>query len=67
MVRIVVFPVIAKCDTYEELHSLLDGTPCVFALPVRTWLDNDFRDRWIGRRGQKEWLSCDFFLWDLTN
>jgi hypothetical protein len=61
MVGNVVLPVIADCDTEEELHSLLDGTPSVFALPVRTWLDNDFRDRWIGRRGPEEWLSCDFF------
>ena len=37
---------------------------------VREWLDINFRDKWIGRRGPFEWPALspdlspmDFFLW----
>jgi hypothetical protein len=47
-----------------------DGTPLLFAVEVRNWLDEVIRGRWIGRRGQIEWpprfpdlTPLDSFLW----
>jgi transposase len=47
-----------------------DGAPPHFSLVVREWLDNKFRNRWIGRRGTVEWPArspdltpLDFYLW----
>lgn len=47
-----------------------DGAPPHFALNVRRYLDENFRNRWIGRRGAIEWPArspdltpMDFFLW----
>jgi hypothetical protein len=54
-------------------HSIFfqqDGAPPHFALHVREYLNNVFRNRWIGRRGPIEWAArspdlspLDFFLW----
>ena len=47
-----------------------DGAPAHYHNEVRAMLDDQLKDRWIGRRGVIEWpprspdLSvCDFFLW----
>lgn len=44
---------------------LQDGAPPYYALPVRTFLDEHFKGRWIDRRGPIEWppMSPDFSLW----
>jgi hypothetical protein len=47
-----------------------DGAPPHFGRAVRAYLDAQFPQRWIGRRGPKEWpprspdlTPLDFFLW----
>lgn len=47
-----------------------DGAPPHYYLPVREFLNNQFDNRWIGRRGPIEWPArspdlspLDFFLW----
>lgn len=47
-----------------------DGAPPHYGLSVRSWLNQQFPNRWIGRRGPVEWpprspdLSpLDFYLW----
>ena len=47
-----------------------DGAPAHFAPPVKTWLDENYRDRWIGRNGPIRWpprspdlTPLDFYLW----
>jgi transposase len=47
-----------------------DGAPPHYATAVRNWLNVQFPDRWIGRRGAVEWPArspdlnpCDFYLW----
>lgn len=59
-------------DDDEDFDPIFqqDGAPPHYALAVRAYLDDEFPDRWIGRRGSIEWpprspdLSpLDFFLW----
>ena len=52
------------------LYFQQDGAPAHYATKVRSWLDEKFNGRWIGRRGPIEWPArspdltpCDFFLW----
>ena len=47
-----------------------DGAPAHFAIVVRNFLDQQFGNQWIGRRGPVEWPArspdlnpLDFFLW----
>jgi hypothetical protein len=47
-----------------------DGAPAHFGLQVRQFLDREFPNRWIGRRGAIEWPArspdlnpLDFYLW----
>lgn len=47
-----------------------DGAPPHFSIAARTWLDEHFPQRWIGRRGPQEWpprspdlTIPDFWLW----
>lgn len=47
-----------------------DGAPPHFSILARQWLDQHFPQRWIGRRGPKEWpprspdlTILDFWLW----
>lgn len=54
----------------EELIFQQDGAPSHYAATVRTFLDETFPNRWIGRRGPIEWPArspdltpLDFFLW----
>lgn len=49
-----------------------DGATPHYARIVRTWLDEAFPERWIGRRGPIEWPArspdltpADFFLWGI--
>ena len=46
------------------------GAPAHFALDVREYLKNVFRNRWIGRGGLVQWpprypdlTAMDFFIW----
>jgi hypothetical protein len=50
-----------------------DGAPPHYALTVRTWLNEQFEDRWIGRRGPLDWpprspdqTPMDFGVWGIT-
>lgn len=52
------------------LHFQQDGAPPHFTGPVRAWLNDNYPDHWIGRRGPIEWpprspdlTPLDFFLW----
>lgn len=54
----------------NDLWFQQDGAPPHYAVDVRTYLNNVFRGRWIGRRGSIEWpprspdlTPLDFFLW----
>jgi hypothetical protein len=58
--------------TVEEQHLwyMQDGAPAHWAKPVRSWLDEKFPNRWIGRGGEIAWpprspdlTPPDFFLW----
>jgi hypothetical protein len=56
--------------TRQNMWYLHDGAPAHFAREVRTWLDQNFPERWIGRNGPVLWPPrypdlnrCDFFLW----
>lgn len=47
-----------------------DGAPPHYATPVRQWLNENFPDKWIGRRGPVEWAPrspdlnpLDFAFW----
>lgn len=65
-----VWPIISRRPNAEEIIFQQDGAPPHFALIVRTWLDQHFPNRWMGRRGPIEWPARspdlsppDFFLW----
>ena len=49
-----------------------DGAPAHYSNIVRDFLDRNFPNRWIGRRGPLEWPAhspdltpCDFWLWGM--
>ena len=44
-------------ENSEELHFVHDRARLNFAAPVRSWLQNQFTCRWIGRGGPTEWSS----------
>lgn len=58
-------------DLYDErIWMQQDGAPPHYARNVRQYLDDNFPNRWIGRRGAIEWPArspdltpLDFFLW----
>jgi hypothetical protein len=61
-----------SCDLLddESMFFMQDGAPAHYASDVRDWLDENFRTRWIGRRGSIDWPArspdltpADFFLW----
>lgn len=59
-------PVLNEAEVYFQQ----DGAPPHYVLPVRQWLDDEFPNKWIGRRGPMEWPArspdltpLDFFLW----
>lgn len=39
----------------ENIFFMQDGAPPHFARPVRDFLDHEFPNKWIGRRGFIEW------------
>jgi hypothetical protein len=50
-----------------------DGAPPHYARTVRTYLDQTFPGRWIGRGGPLQWppqspglTPCDFWLWGMV-
>lgn len=54
----------------NDLFFQQDGAPPHYAAAVRTYLDQVFANRWIGRRGVIEWPArspdltpLDYFLW----
>lgn len=54
----------------ELIHFQHDGAPPHYVLPVRQYLNDNFPEQWIGRRGPIEWpprspdlTPLDFFLW----
>jgi hypothetical protein len=56
--------------TLINMWLQLDGVPPHFALPVRTWVNESYPNRWIGRGGPVAWPArspdltpLDFFLW----
>ncbi|CAH0391520.1 unnamed protein product [Bemisia tabaci] len=62
--------VLEELDAEFEPWFQQDGAPAHYALVVRNFLNNEFPQRWIGRRGFIEWPArspdltpCDFFLW----
>ena len=70
MLKDFVWPEISQWENIEEILFIHDGAPPHYAGPVRSWLDDKFSGRWIGRRGPTQWpprspdlTPCDFFLW----
>lgn len=61
---------IRKIKARDKYHFMQDGAPPHYAKDVRSWLDNKFPERWIGRRGPIDWpprspdmTPLDFYLW----
>ncbi len=57
-------------DKFDKIYFQQDGAPAHYTNAVRTYLEDTFQNRVIGRRGTVEWsprspdLSpLDFFLW----
>lgn len=57
-------------NTRRTMWYQHDGVPCHFARNVRNYLNEQYRDRWIGRGGPAPWPArspdltvMDFFLW----
>ncbi|XP_041984653.1 uncharacterized protein LOC121737150 [Aricia agestis] len=57
-------------ETRQNMIFMHDGCPAHFRLAVRSWLDQHFPDRWIGRGGPIPWPArspditpMDFFVW----
>lgn len=55
---------------HRRLTFQQDGAAAHYSLVVRNWLDQNFHNKWIGRRGPLEWPARspdlapnDFFLW----
>ena len=44
-----------KIQQQEDIYFQEDGTPAHYAQCVHEWLDINFNDKWIGRRGPFEW------------
>ena len=64
------WPIVSRWENINELIFMQDGAPPHFSRIVRSWLDDHFPRRWLGRRGPHEWPArspdltlCDFFLW----
>ena len=58
-----------QAQQQEDIYFQQDGAPAHYAHCVREWLDINFNDKWIGRRGPFEWPArspdlspMDFFL-----
>jgi hypothetical protein len=63
--------IIQRFVNHEHIRFMQDGAPLHFARQVRTWLNENFEDRWMGRNSPNmPWPSrlpdlspMDFFLW----
>ena len=42
-------------STWNMIHSQHDGAPAHFAVNVKEYLNEQFRQRWIGRGGPVPW------------
>jgi transposase len=70
MLREFLLPILM--DYPDDIMFQQDGAPPHYALIVREFLNDNFPERWIGRRGPIEWPARspdltppDFFLWGL--
>lgn len=70
MLREKLLPIAGGWENFDRMHFQQDGAPAHYALAVRSFLDEEFSGRWIGRRGPVEWpprspdlTPPDFFLW----
>ena len=64
------YPIIQQKRMTKKIIFQQDGAPAHFSKAVRSWLNNKFPDRWIGRGGPISWAPrspyltpLDFFLW----
>jgi len=73
MLRNEIFPAIRRIVGDNLAHTWFqqDGAGLHYSRDVRNFLDTKFPNRWIGRRGEIEWLlrspdlsPFDYFLWD---
>lgn len=60
--------------TRQRMWFMHDGAPAHFSRIARNWLDQHYRNRWIGRGGPIAWPPrspdlnpCDFYLWGHCN
>ena len=65
-----VMPLIRRLFRYNDFYFQQDGAPPHFHADVRTYLDDNVTNRWLGRRGSTEFpprspdlTPLDFFLW----
>jgi hypothetical protein len=49
------FPIIQRKRLHNNIYFQQDGSPIHFSKQVRTWLDEKFDGRWIGRGGPISW------------
>ena len=70
MLRNFLLPALQARNDFAELYFQQDGAPPHYSLAVRAFLNQEFPQRWIGRRGSIEWpprspdlTPMDFFLW----
>ena len=61
-------PQLSQVADMDKVIFQQDGAPAHYSTDVRSFLDETFPDRWIGRRGPIEWAPrspdltpCDFF------
>lgn len=73
MLREFVLPELKRQHDKEDFFFQQDGAPPHYALAVRTFLDEELPNRWIGRRGPLEWpprspdlTPMDFFFWGIV-
>ena len=63
-------PILVRKRIVQRIIFQQDGAPPHYLTEVRTWLNQKFQGKWIGRRGAIEWAPrspdltpLDFFLW----
>lgn len=64
------YPIMQRKRLHKTMIFQQDGAPAHFSKNVRSWLDEKFDSRWIGRGGPISWAPrspdltpLDFFLW----
>ena len=65
------YPFLEKRKLTKKIIFQQNGAPAHFAKSLRSWLNDKFDNRWIGRGGSTSWdprspdmTPLDFFLWD---